>query len=71
MATHFQGYDASILIKSTPGNSAEEDGSPNAGSLRGREVIDSTKARIEQDPTYKGVVSCADILAYAARDLLS
>ncbi|CAM0878870.1 unnamed protein product [Alopecurus aequalis] len=58
------GCDASVLLDSSS-NQAEKNAGPN-GSLRGYDVIDKIKARLEA--TCKQTVSCADILAYAARD---
>ncbi|XP_059457260.1 peroxidase 4-like [Corylus avellana] len=60
------GCDASVLLDDTGSFVGEKTAMPNNNSLRGFNVVDDIKAKLEK--ACPGVVSCADILALAARD---
>ncbi|URE46767.1 Peroxidase [Musa troglodytarum] len=60
------GCDASVLLDDTATFTGEKNAGPNANSLRGFDVIDDIKSAVEL--VCPGTVSCADILAIAARD---
>ncbi|KAM3360181.1 hypothetical protein P3S68_019893 [Capsicum galapagoense] len=61
--TSLLGCDASVLLD---GQNSKKEGIPNKNNLLGFEVIDAAKAALEA--ACPGTVSCADILAFAARD---
>ncbi|KAH9765520.1 peroxidase 24 [Citrus sinensis] len=63
-----RGCDASVLIDSTESNSGEKDALPNE-TLGGFDVIEEVKTELEKK--CPGIVSCADIVALAARDSVS
>lgn len=60
------GCDGSVLLDNSTTFTSEKYAIPNNNSARGFEVIDSIKSQLEN--ACSGVVSCADILAIAARD---
>ncbi|PIN17427.1 Peroxidase [Handroanthus impetiginosus] len=66
------GCDASVIIASTPGNTAEKD-HPDNLSLAGDgfDTVIKAKAAVDAVPRCRNKVSCADILTMATRDVIS
>ncbi|TYJ30257.1 hypothetical protein E1A91_A06G120600v1 [Gossypium mustelinum] len=60
-----QGCDASALLDGSASGPSEQDAPPNL-TLRGFEIINDLRARVDKE--CGRVVSCADIVALAARD---
>ncbi|MBA0600770.1 hypothetical protein Gorai_003969 [Gossypium raimondii] len=60
------GCDGSVLLDDTSSFTGEKNAIPNRNSARGFDVVDNIKSAVEN--VCPGVVSCADILAIAARD---
>lgn len=65
-----EGCDASVLVSSTPFNQAERDADMNL-SLPGDGFDVVVRAKTALELACPGVVSCADILAVATRDLVT
>ena len=61
-----QGCDASLLLDSSGTIASEKRSNPNRDSARGFEVLDEIKSALEKE--CPRTVSCADLLAIAARD---
>ncbi|XP_050131664.1 peroxidase 57-like [Malus sylvestris] len=61
-----KGCDASILLETTRSKEPVEKKAQGNDFIRGFELIDEIKARLEQECPQ--TVSCADILAFAARE---
>ncbi|XP_020524801.1 peroxidase 20 isoform X1 [Amborella trichopoda] len=60
------GCDGSVLLDSRGSIESEKGADPNVNSVKGFEVVDSIKFALEI--ACPAIVSCADILAMAARD---
>lgn len=61
----FQGCDASVLLDAVDGVDGEKESPPNE-TLKGFDAIDIIKSELEE--ACPGIVSCADILVFAARE---
>ncbi|CAI0399543.1 unnamed protein product [Linum tenue] len=64
------GCDGSVLLDDTTKFTGEKTAVPNLNSLRGFDVVDKIKSEVDR-VCKRSVVSCADVLAVAARDSVS
>ncbi|CAI0399654.1 unnamed protein product [Linum tenue] len=64
------GCDGSVLLDDTTRFTGEKTAVPNLNSLRGFDVVDKIKSEVDR-VCKRSVVSCADVLAVAARDSVS
>ncbi|KAJ8768846.1 hypothetical protein K2173_023750 [Erythroxylum novogranatense] len=64
------GCDGSVLLDDNANFMGEKTAIPNLNSLRGFDVVDTIKSAVDE-ACNGSVVSCADILAVAARDSVS
>lgn len=68
---HMQGCDGSDLLIDIGNFIGEQSAIPNKNSLRGFDVVAQIKAELNSVCRCGNVVSCADILAIAARDSIN
>lgn len=66
MIAYLQGCDGSVLLDNSTSSVSEKEARPNVNTLRGFGVIEDIKEALEKECC--NTVSCADILALAARD---
>ena len=70
-ALHLQGCDASVMLMAPNGDDESHSGADATLSPDAVDAINKAKAAVEALPGCAGKVSCADILAMAARDVVS
>jgi hypothetical protein len=68
---HLQGCDASVMLMAPNGDDESHSGADATLSPDAVDAINKAKAAVEALPGCAGKVSCADILAMAARDVVS
>ena len=66
-----QGCDASVMLMAPNGDDESHSGADATLSPDAVDAINKAKAAVEALPGCAGKVSCADILAMAARDVVS
>lgn len=68
-----EGCDASVLVASTPNNTAEKDHPANLVGLAGDgfDTVLRARAALDAVPRCRNRVSCADVLALATRDAIA
>jgi peroxidase len=66
-----QGCDASVMLMAANGDDESHSGADATLSPDAVDAVNKAKAAVEALPGCAGKVSCADILAMAARDVVS